>query len=275
MPSSQVAWGTFSPIASANGMSSSFEWYSNPFDMDDADSVSISLQALAEVPTAVLVVPSKTAGDGTLYVAQAAGAAGNNITVAHSAPAGAAPVGAALTGLPTGSPGGSPPATTPGANPYSVVASAITAAPWVGATNGQMAMLANQSTATQALVQAFPWGWGAAGNPVHTQNSMITQAALNDPLVVQGSANLAGGAAAAAINGIMTLEVCGELLAWNLFAAGPNDVVSGTLATAGSPSLELHVDRLAVRYGRLHWVPGGGGSAGQIAGTISMKGGAR
>ena len=128
MPSSQLAWGKFSPIASANGMSSAFEWWSLPFDMDDADSVSISLLPLTETPTAMLIVPSATAkannglpsGDGLLYVAQAAGAGGNNITVAHSAPAGNPPASTPITGVPYGSPGGSPAATVPGTNPYSV-----------------------------------------------------------------------------------------------------------------------------------------------------------
>lgn len=273
MSSSQLAWGKFSPLASANGMSSAFEWWSLPFDMDDADSVSISLQALAETPTGMLVVPSTTPGDGILYVAQAAGV--TTVSVTHAAPAGTPPVGTPLTGMPIGTPAGVPPATTPGTNPYSAIANAITAAPWVGATNAQMAMLANQSTAVNTLVKAFPWGWGPVGSPVNSLNSQITMAAENDPLIAQTIKSLVGGAVVAAINGIMTLETCGELTAWAAFAAGPNDVGNGTLATAGASALELHVDRVAVRYGRLHWQPSAGGSVGQIAGTISLKGGSR
>ena len=281
MPSSQLAWGKFSPIASAQGMSSAFEWWSLPFDMDDADSVSISLNPLTETPCAMLVVPSATAkgnnglpsGDGILYVAQTAGAAGNNTTVAHSAPSGAVPPSTPLTtGVPYGSPGGSPAATVPGTNPYSVSTAAITAAPWVGAMNEQMSLLANQSAAVWALVKAFVWGWGAVGSPVNSLNSQIAQAASTDLLVTQASANLVGGAATAAISGTATLETCGDLTSWAEFAAGPNDVASLALST-GNPG-ELHIARAGVRYGRIHWMPGIG-SVGQIAGTISLKGGAR
>ena len=159
------------------------------------------------------------------------------------------------------------------ANPYTVSTNAITGAPWVGATNAQMAILANQKTVVTALAKAFVWGWGAVGSPVNSLNSLLGKAAENDLLVTQISASFVGGSATAAQTGVATLECCADLSTWNQFAGGPNDVTSGNLVGPGT-GLELHVDSLPVRYWRVHWAMNVG-SVGQISGIVGLKGGAR
>ena len=349
MPSLQLTWGrnaAFAPVA--NGISSAFNWWSDPIDADGMDHLSLTLTALTETPVAMLVVPSATgpganglpSGDGILYVAATAGTTpGNAITVAHSAPSGTpltllngavgtgpgtfsglmnpAPIAGSIQVLDAGTiigyddgqggfknvaagaeiTGGSVDYTHGGytitttaasghaitlkwvpfgatvTNPYTVSTDAITCAPWVGATNGQMAMLANQNSTVQTLVQAYPWGWGAVGSPVNSLNSLLGQAALNDLLVAQSSVPLVGAAATAAQSGTATLESCDDLSTWTPYAAGPNDVSSGTLVGAGT-GLDLHIDQIKVRYWRLHWAANGG-SVGQISGVVSVNGASR
>jgi hypothetical protein len=349
MPSLQLTWGrnaAFAPVA--NGISSAFDWWSDPFVLSEADSLSVTLAALTETPVAMLVVPSATggnisngvpSGDGILYVAATAGATpGNAITVAHSAPSGTplillngavgtgpgtfsglmnpAPIAGSIQVLDAGTiigydngqggfnnvaagteiTGGSVDYTHGGytltttaasghaitlnwvpfgatvTNPYTVSTDAITCAPWVGATNGQMAMLANQNSTVQTLVQAYPWGWGAVGSPVNSLNSLLGQAALNDLLVIQPAAPLIGGGASPAVDGVATIETCEDLVNFRAFAAGPNDVTTGALLSGGS--LQLHIDACPVGYGRIHWAHSIG-SIGQISGMVSINGGAR
>jgi hypothetical protein len=229
------------------GLPSAFAWTSTPFVFDEQEALSLTGSALSETPVASLVTPSATSGMGVLWVAQVAGAAGNNITVTINAPSGST-------------------------TSFGVVANAITVSPATGLTNAQLAMLAQQNASVWALVKPFVYGWGPTGPVGYSFQSEFLEASRNDLVAAATIANLVGGAASAAVNGTLTMQLSDDLINWVTVSG-----TSGSITTGGA-ALRLSAsgsNQPGAGFVRWSWNPGGGGSAGELSLLMTTKGGLR
>lgn len=245
-PAKKIYLGNGPPYTRpVTGLPSAFNWNSNPFDISEQDDISLTASALSETPTAMLVVSSATAGIGLLYVAQTAGVGGNSISVTHNAPTGSQP------------------------STFAVVSSAITVSPATGASNEQVAMLAQQNAAVWALVKPFTYGWGPQGPVGFSFQAEFLEAARNDLLVAATVQNLVGGAANANVNGTLTLQLSDDLVNW-----APMSGISGSVSTGGT-ALRLSAagaNRTGAGFARWAWTATPG-SVGQMSLLMTCKGG--
>lgn len=245
-----VSIGRDASFGPASGVSSDWEWWSEPIDLGPVDNWSIQINPLTEAPIPMLFVPStsdspagKQSRIGILYVAKAAGV--STVTITHSAPSGSA--------------------TT-----VSVSTDDITVAPAAGATNETVAALVNQNASASALVTAYPVGWEPCGPILASFQSDIESLARQDVVLAFSKTALGNNAAAAAQSGTATLEVSNDLQNW--LAAGDPNASASISAPGGTVTLTAQND--GRKAGRLHWKPNTG-SLGQLSGLVSGKGAAR
>lgn len=239
---SQWGGGNVAPIL---GMSSTFNWVSDPWDSDDALRAELHVfgQAASVPATAQVVIPSTTSPCGALFVATASGTGGNSTTVAISAPAGTTTV-------------------------VTVSTAAITIAPKLGETNQGIVNAVNNTVASAALVTAYIWGYVFNGaDAFQSTNVAPIITATGDLVVTTSATNLVGGATASNQTGTM-------------YVYGTDDIVNlpyvelGTASVAAGQSSLIQIPQLCTRWLQAQW-QSSGSPVGQILAAWCGKGSMR
>lgn len=244
---SLVTIGRDASYLQANGPSSDWEWWSEPFTLGSVDDFSLQVNPLTETPVAMLFVPSTSSSNGApskigiLYVAQTPGV--STVAVVHEAPSG-------------------------GTTSVSVAGNVITVSAATGATNEQVSMIVNQSSAAFALVKAFPVGWEPNGPVLASFEADIEYLARTDVVLAFTQTTLGNNAAAANQDGTASVDFSNDFYNWQPLTGGSANVA------AGSPPAIIQVSAGAAKYARMHWLPNAG-SVGQIGAVLSGSGAVR
>lgn len=155
-------------------------WQSDPIDARGQIVVSLEISPIAASPQAMLFAPSATLGFGLLAAANAPGTGGNAISLAIDAPAG-------------------------DYLPPTIVGSAITLHPAAGMSNAALATQTNNDPNAGALIQLSTVGWSFYGDLTVALQDWGIQSAELDVVAALSATNLAGGAAAASQNAVVSI----------------------------------------------------------------------
>lgn len=225
-----------SAAVQAFGVTGQNGWQSDPVDVRGQISLTLEMQSLIGPSPAMLYVPSTTSGLGLLFVANAPGIAGNNLSITINAPAGSY-------------------------LPATISTNAITLNPALGMSNAALAYQTNNDPVAGPLVQAYPWGIQFYGDVTTVPQQRGLTAAEYDLVVALAQTPLAGGAAVGVPSGNITL--LGSLDPTKGFSS-QNPIGAGVVGSGG-PQI-VTVNPQSCRWAVAQFVPNVG-SAGNVTGT--------